>query len=206
MNVVQDIMRQVKNQVTANLESLWNDIRAQSPGLLTQAFMESPTTQSIMHGVLEQEFGLSESDAVVQNIIQAVEQSFVFDSQPTVDGVVFVIRAFRSDFTDALSSRFASYVSVNRKGRQSLVEWLDWLLFGGSSAVVVGYNVKMFNKTVRGSRAGHAVMAGSGTKNLRVYSVNDEFAGTANHNWLTQVASAFEILLISEIETRVATI
>ncbi len=172
-------------------------LESKLPGLIERAFRDSPEYDSLVSGLLRVEFGLSDPRAAVESVVAAVAASVVVE----VGLGTLTASAFEADFSDALSASGAEFTSVNRLGTRSAVEWLQWLLFGGTGVVVAGYKL-LTRGPFTGSRTGGAVMGGMG-RYSGGYSVDPLFAGTPADNWVTRVAAAvveeFVNVVVSEV-------
>lgn len=154
------------------------------------AFRSSTEYQAMVGGVLRGEFGFSDPPRVVESVVAAAVAAVRFD---VVAGDL-VVSALDGDFADVLSADLASYESINRRGERSPVEWLRWLLFGGTGTVVATHRILRKGAFV-GSRTGAAVMAPGGQ-----YRVDAAYAGTAEANWVTRVADAAGPAFLAAVE------
>jgi len=141
-------------------------------------------------GQLRVEFGILDNKKAVEDIIQAVQSSIQLDVIPpkgTSLGGIF-IGAYRDNFSDALSAQGAQYISVNSAGTSTLIEWLKWLLFEGDVIIIADYGV--FGHAKKGSRTGSHIMVKTKKEagKLQPWRVPPAFAGTVNHNWITDAA------------------
>jgi hypothetical protein len=139
---------------------------------------------SLLNGALQEEFGFTSKMAseYTKGVIESVGTATQFI--PMSNGG-FYIGVFRTDFSDAMSSRFSTYTSFSTRG-SFIIEWLSWFLFNAGQSVVKNYSLVRGNFKPGASRSGRAIMTPSNTKN---WSVPRE-AGTIDDNWITQSVDA----------------
>lgn len=166
----------------------------------------SDTYQAILSGDLRGELGIADPKAALDTIVRAVGESVRVTTRPGTGEFLggLTVGAFRSDFRDALSAEGASYTSVNRQGRASPVDWLEWLLFAGDRVVIADYGAAAgaFDKY---SRTGtHLMLRAKERGRVQPWRVPPQFSGTEGGNWLTRVADAVapEVVRAVEAELR----
>jgi len=150
-------------------------------------------------GALHLDFGLGElggdwegiADAVtalreiVDLVIDGVKVT-INDRKTGDDFVIGIKITLLENIDNIVNSPAGKYVSINSKGNYAEVPWLEWLLVGGSSPVIIGYQVFYDDYSEKGnnpSRTQHAIMV----KGER-FSVDSRFAGTKNNNFITRAA------------------
>ena len=181
---VLNIQREIKNaiyqkyQESTGLRKRLDDAAFKIANFFYRKFIESDTFTSLVYGELRAEFGFSDEylndiETVIANMI-TVE----LDSERT-NKTNFIKITFGVIDNESLDLSEGSYYS---KG--GLVPWLKWLLMDGTSELVAGYNV--FIKEGIG-RSHMAVMI---PDNYVSYSVDPQYAGTEEDNWITRTLKA----------------
>lgn len=104
------------------------------------------------------------------------------------------LQLLRGDYRNVLS--IGEYVSENAKGNQTLIPWLDWLLFRGDTTVVAGWKVSDLGDNnipddiiLARSRTGLALMRRDDGSS---YYIPPEYSGTKADNFITR--SLYEAL------------
>lgn len=80
-----------------------------------------------------------------------------------------------------INSDAGKYFSINTRGDINEVPWLEWILTGGASSVLVGYQV--LYKESDASRTDRAIMVKGGS-----FGVDSRYTGTKNNNFITRAA------------------
>ena len=144
---------------------------------LYEKFLSSSTYFSLTSGTLRAEFGLDDGEvSKLPDIIidmLTIKSDFDFSS-----GQIKIVIKFIDEEFDP--NKLGSYTSVNKKGEATLIPWLYWLLTAGSENVVDGH----YMAAIPG--AGRSEMAIMIKEEGSTYSVDPEYAGTANDNWVTK--------------------
>lgn len=105
----------------------------------------------------------------------------ITDRKEGTDFIIGVTIKLLNDINSILQSDAGRYISINKKGEHNEVPWLEWLLTGGSSSVIIGYHVAY--RESDSSRTGYAIM-GKGSS----FSIDSRFTGTKNDNFITRAA------------------
>jgi len=150
--------------------------------ILETALESSDEWRSILSGRLREEFGLENPENAVLFIKNAIVGSLKTYSV-NIPGSLGAIRVdilpleVERQLADSLS-----YISHGKIGGK--IDWLNWLLFSGTSIVVSDATFHLFNKQITASRTGHSLMI---QKKPLGYSVNPEFSGDSSLNWFDKV-------------------
>lgn len=185
--------------------------------------------ESLCSGQLRTELGLGisaggqvEGRDAAESIIEAVQKSIQIDKLPAMNGFGGIyIGIFQDDFQDALSARWADYISTNAKGGATNIPWLRWLLFQGDAIFLTGVELLNDYATRKvsfrsSSRTGKAIMIHRTTGDFRKnggwhsrrpssgWGVPSQFAGTASDNWIVRVAETIGPEVESAIRTEIA--
>lgn len=182
-----DLLLELIKNINPKLNSIIKLIDPQVRTIVGEALKQEEHYRSILSGRLRQEFGLENPDNALDSIIDAVKKSVKLEKitgKGDFLGGVF-IGAYLEDFSDALSASGASYFSVNKTGKQTLIEWLKWLLFEGDAIIITNYGIS--ERPAKGSRTGAHIMlrvARDGAKVIQPWRVPPQFSGTEGSNWI----------------------
>ncbi len=108
------------------------------------------------------------------------------------DFVVSVDIMLLNDLDSIINSPAGSYISYNKDGEASRVDWLKWLLTSGGGPVVIGYHVTYTQSS--SSRTGYALMGKGGN-----FAVDPRFAGTPNNNFIVNSVKKFQEEELSDL-------
>ncbi len=138
------------------------------------------TYGALLSGDLKNEFGLTNVDSKLNEILKIVEDSIVIEyktpriiSSKIVGG--FTISMVPADYSDI----FSSSASVQSTGKNQKLDWLKWLLLYGDRTIISGYEFTIKNDNK--SRTGRGIMQGSVSGSWRVPS---DYAGNVDNNWI----------------------
>ncbi len=169
-------------------------LRGPLEGIVETALRSSDEYDSLQNGELRENFGIVDATPALEDIIAAVKQSMELKAEPGSgsggDLTVGVVRLsfFADDFARilAVALKSGSYVSVNKRGRQTLVPWLEWLLFGGDKILVFDHEINL--EPHRGSRTGPIMLKPA--RGARGWRVPAAYSGTFEENWLTRTVES----------------
>ncbi len=152
--------------------------------VINEGLLNSETFNSLMNGKLRADFGLDDEKVSILptlfiDLVEAFYQIQMLGEGNDVYRVEFTIKQ-REESDPFVQSAFnrAHYIS-QRSGE--LIEWLRWLLFSGSGSVVESFVVRY---EVDKGRSRLAFMRKAYGQS---FSVDPEFAGTADSNMVTKV-------------------
>lgn len=171
---VKALSTQAQPVVFEELDKITDEIK----DFFTNKFKESDTYASLVSGDLRAEFGLD--DAAVGRLPEIVRNMFFilypsqFAHEVKLDGLKIVVTSFKLETNSDTSG--ADYYSNGH-----LINWLDWLLYGGTQEQVSNYRVSY--RPDRG-RSNMAVMIGPNEEFS--YIVDAHFAGTLSSNWISR--------------------
>lgn len=120
--------------------------------------------------------GLTRPEQAANAITKAVADSVIVTYQQS-DRTVIRIFILRKDFKEVLSIPDARFLS---QPSNDVIEWLEWMLFGGKNVIIADYAYIFNNHTIEYSRTGQGIMRQGGS-----WAV-PEFNGTQNDNFLTR--------------------
>jgi hypothetical protein len=183
------IQRKILEEMKKHIKNKWGTIH----GKIENAFKDyiglvvrnSEFYDNLLSGKLKTELGVVDASFAMSQIIDALRNTVVITvgdikimGNQSLKGII-TLKAVPDDFQAALSTPMASYTSVNVKGESTLVPWLSWVLFEGTSPVVFDYKI-VFGQPIF-SRTGDAIMKKEpGGK----WEVPTRFAGTSHTNFI----------------------
>lgn len=164
---------------------------------INQAIFDSKTFHSLINGTLKRDFGLTEDKtSLIPSIIEdlyEVDYEIVFSKPEDLFSINIVVRA-RPEDDPYVQSAFGRSQYLSNKPSQlgEIINWLQWLLFAGTEEIISGY--KVLNKPGIGRSYLGIMIKKSGAS----FSVDPEYAGTANDNFVTKalISSADNIKAI----------
>jgi hypothetical protein len=201
-DIVKEILRQCADMMDTAMSNAIPKIRQVVQQHISEMIRISPAYTSLISGTLREELGVVDASRVLNQIIETISANIQVDvEKPYAKGNSinggFTISILRSDFADIVNLPGAEYVSKSG----SVVPWLHWLLFAGTTPVITGYKIKMDVATA-GSRTGPIMI-----KSKENWSVPAEFAGTQEDNFLTKaldpLRTELEDIIVKEIEARI---
>lgn len=152
--------------------------------VINEGLLNSETFNSLVNGKLRADFGLDDEKVSILptifiDLVEAFYQIQMLGDGDNVYRVEFTIkqREESDPFVQSAMNR-ANYIS-QRSGE--LIEWLKWLLFSGTNGVIESFVVRY---EVDKGRSRLAFMRKA---NGQSFSVDPDFAGTADSNMITKV-------------------
>ncbi len=156
-------------------------------------------------GNLYGQIGVVEIATVLDGIINALKNEITVDitsPQVTADSIAvgLEINILKSDYSNILAVPGTQFISINRRGRESEVPWLHWLLFGVSGTLIMNYDysdvllVRVKREYSR-TRRGLMIPSGEGFK--------FDFACEENDNWLTRALKNIEPEVVSIVKREI---
>ena len=195
------ILQALQEDVTKTINKAMPEITIKIQNLLRNAIKTSNEYQSLINGRLRFEFGLPDSDGMVDKIIETwvnnvnVNMKSISMSNSGLSGG-FSLGMVAPDFQDVLSLPEAQMTDTE-KGYS--LPWLQWLLLDGNKVLVKDYTVVLGPNPY--SRTGYAIMKNESSASWRVPA---ESAGTISNNWITRVVDSLSEdvsnIIIQEIE------
>ena len=180
-NIANEMLLHILPDIEKYFSRAFDNIRTDLSGLIVDAVRNSEEYRSLLDGQLKAEFGLPDSEARVETIINFLENThFEYSSLLVSNGKLkgkFSLNLIKSDFSDIISLPAAIFTT--EKGTD--LEWLKWLLLEGDRTIIKDYEVAL--GPYPNSRTGMAVMKNS-IKGK--WSVPPQFSGTISNNWLTR--------------------
>lgn len=200
------LLKELRLIIQSKLHSVLFDIKKDIVEIIKLNFYNSEHYISLLAGELRVEFGLENPDPMLKTIIESILASMqinlITKSDRTYLGGIEV-KAFKSDFTDALSASGASYTSNSSRGT-TLIQWLDWLLFAGDTVVLDNFAIYTGSNISNWSRTGEAIMIQrSKSSKTKAWRVPPKYSGVVGKNWLTYVADKSADPIINLMTKRV---
>lgn len=192
---------EIKKLVAPKLVQIAESSLLEARRLIKVSLEQTPEYYQLIQGQLKRDFGLVDGKQIVENIIDAIQQSVkveLIKPSPSSFGGVF-IGIYKDDFSDALSAYETKYESINISGETHLVEWLKWLLFEGDKIIIADFGIFSHARGT-GSRTGSTLMIPAVGKKTTPFRVLPQFAGTEKSNWITRAAEITAPLLQDFLE------
>lgn len=133
---------------------------------------------------------------IVDNLLIKLPVGFVGNGQLTINIELGILE---SSYNDILTSPFSSYISINSQGRRTLIEWMKWLLIGGSGPLVINYEFYSGTNFAKWSRTGGGIMIQS--KNN--WGLRSVWAGVKGDNILTRELAGIELAFFRSIDINI---
>lgn len=169
----------VENFDKNNLRGRINDLHQEVANFFYLQFLKSDTFVSLLNGKLRAEFGFTDSYANnLEDICREISSSYIdFKISNRENFLKIFIGVHNKDDIDFNDIG----VYTTEKGEQ--IYWLYWLLTQGTKTVVPEYKV-LFREGL--GRSHMAIMVTKEGENYS-YSVDPNFAGTEDNNWVTRI-------------------
>lgn len=180
--IVDDILSIMIPELNSVFSAVVRESENSIKQILAEKIRSEPVYTSLMAGRLRYEFGIPRASAI---------NSVVDDIVNTVSVRVIPIKKTSRNITGGLDITLVNIGSdilqnnnavVNDMERGYVLPWLKWLLFDGSSPIIVDYHVE-FGQYPK-SRTGGAIMAKGGR-----WGISTQYAGVESNNWLTRSVS-----------------
>ncbi len=197
-----EIARRAYNSVYNPFSRLQDQVTT----FIETSITNSPEADDLIRGFMRTEFGLVDPATNVANIIKAIisaakvkPANFRYVGKPELAGKI-TIEVLRDDLREVLGLSDASFTSEGKFAGE--VEWLRWLLLGGTSVVLAGFHVHHSPVNTQYSRTGgDALMFPGGNYSVTGSGfVPPQFAGTAGDNWLTRALEKINLYLEPLVE------
>lgn len=198
---IKDILVQSKVRMLAPIRSI-----------VTTAMNGNPTIQSLLHGKLKLDFGLTDEVAnqavkdILNEIVESVEVNIVESDtrflgkrlQFFTGGLSTLILSIKPNISNIVYLPIGSYYSDGQYGGGQ-VDWLKWLLTRGTEVVVHDFEVIEFLSYVDESRSNMGFMVKTGGS----FRVDPEHAGTISDNFITRALDAIKPDLITIMKNEI---
>lgn len=168
-------------------------LKAEVATIVEQLIDKSPESDSLRQGILRHELGLVNPEENIKQVITAVINAaqtipYGFSYNGRLSGG-FQVAVLRDDLSDALGATGASFTSPEGGFE---VDWLEWLLTGGTDLVIDDYAILYGPVSDTFSRTDSGIMIKS-KRGYRIFP--DAFTGTKKDNWLTRALNKLPSLL-----------
>jgi hypothetical protein len=175
------ILKAIKPEVNKYLKKIFEKAKPQLIAILQKFIIDSPEYKSILNGELQYEFGLPDSAARLQQIMQFWTKLDATYNPVTVNGQKltggFTLNMVDAGYVEVLQSSASKLVTEKKE----TLNWLEWLLLFGNRIIIRDYQIEIGPS--KASRTGKAIMKGV---QRGKWSVPNQYAGTTNNNWITR--------------------
>lgn len=200
----QEILREAVKLINKNIQAKLNTIERIIGERFVARLKETKEYASIVSntGQLRVEFGLLNPKQTMDNILAKLRVCFSAEYKKArvtngrIEGtfrVTFTQQDFsflyeEASFRSAFLGIFKRRPSTSYKSKGGKVDWLKWLLEGGTGIILPDVRIKYdeYDSPIP-SRTGQAIMVPG-----RGWGVPTAFAGTTNDNWLTRTLAEYE--------------
>jgi len=172
------VRREIVSRIKKNLPKILGNIKIQTQEIFMNLVHSSEEYSSLLGGDLRFQIGL-EDVSVVDGVLDVWKNNIEVRYTPSLGLGTISIGIIEEDYSDVLTSSFASYIYSSKSGPKT-IEWLRWLLLEGSNTIVFDYNFTPFLTAY--SRTGGGIMI----KSRRGWKVPARAAGTATDNFITR--------------------
>jgi len=179
--IVDDILKFMLPDLNKIFAAATGRAESKIKNILHERITYDPVYGSLIGGRLRYELGIPRVSAInniVEEIVDTVQVKPIKlkkTSRKLTGGIDITLIDIGSNI---LQDKDAV---VNDVERGYMLPWLKWLLFDGSSPIVMDYHVEFGNFPGDRSRTGGAVMVPGGK-----WNIDTRFAGVASNNWLTR--------------------
>lgn len=187
------ILEEVRLQIKKKLSTLDILISSQLKLLLQLAIQSSELYQALVNRQesIYFELGAVNSPETMHELVEVVKNTvIVAPLNPRKLGnrinISIVCSAINNNFSEALSLTSGKYISTNKHGHSTTINWLEWLL--KSPPHIQGWDVIF--KPSPSSRTGYAIMA---EMTNRAWELPIEFAGTLEDNFVTRAIEEYDV-------------
>lgn len=190
---IQDILRRAIYSIRRKVgELVAIQIRAQ------------PEWESLVGDSLRELLGIADAKPVLEGILRVILDNMRVELIPRRAGILggLVVKIIRADFRDVLEVPGTSYVSVSQarfsKGTitkpsvETVIPWLEWLLFRGNEVILATAEVNTRAEYRRASRTGRAIMVHPVRRPSVGFRIPAEFSGIIENNFLTRALESQE--------------
>lgn len=189
------ILEALLKDVDNYLSKIYNAMRSKIPPIIIESIKNQPEYNSLISGSLKGEFGISDPENRLSQILSVIQSGSIVTKNPTkistrgISGGI-QLQMVKADFSDLLTLGSASFVT--EKGTQ--LNWLQWLLIEGDSIIIDEYAYNPGSNPR--SRTGMGVMRKA---NGAFWRVPPEFAGNIKNNWITRAIDSASSLINQEL-------
>jgi hypothetical protein len=196
-SIAKDMLRALLPDIQKYFNKVYNEMKKNIPQILINHIKMQPEYSSLLNGKLMGEFGLTDPDSRLSNILSTIESGAIIQTKPiSISGSQIKgsikLQMVQKDFSDLLSLGDASFTT--EKG--SNLQWLSWLLKEGDSIIIADYTFAL--GSFPSSRTGMGIMRQFGGSSWRV---PPEFAGNISNNWITRAIDSASNEIEKELES-----
>lgn len=133
---------------------------------------------------------------ISDNLLVSLPIGFVGNGQLAINIELGILE---SSYNDILTSSFASYTSINSQGKRTLIEWMKWLLVGGSGPLIINYEFYTAPNVAQWSRTGQSIMI----KSKNNWGLRSVWAGVQGDNVLTRELQGIELTFFRIVDLNI---
>ena len=180
-SIQKKILEEMRSQIRSKMGTIQLPLQEAIKDYISLSIKNSNFYNNFMTGKLKTQLGVVDTSLSMSQIIDALKSTVVITvGQIAIYGgsqikCIITIQAVPDDFQAALSVPMAQYLT----DKGEIIPWLSWVLFEGSSPVVLDYEM-VFGKS-EFSRTQDAIMR---TKPGQKWRIPSEFRGTAHTNFI----------------------
>jgi hypothetical protein len=187
IDIISSINKSLLPDIRRYFKNIASKLEPQIQNIVKNGITNSPEYQSLISGRLKYEFGLSDPENRLSQILNIWERIEVSDQPAKIVGnqiyAKLEILMIQQDYSDVLN--IPASTLITKKGEQ--LRWLEWLLLLGDKTIIKEYEVVLGGN--KNSRTGNAVMK---KKTSGKWKVPSTFSGTATSNWITRVLDSVD--------------
>jgi len=190
----------VEKIINRNKASLNRDLRT----LVYQKLLKSNFYEQFTKGPMYYEIGNPNAEMDLKGIFRLIADDMLIDFPVSVvsNGQLnldIIIGILDSSYYEILTSPHSSYISMNSEGKRTLIEWIKWLLIGGSGPLIFNYEYRSDPKFSKWSRTGEAIMI----KSRNNWGLRQVWVGKPGDNVLTRSLEGIELTITKILDLRI---
>lgn len=198
------LMREVRSIIEKTINRNINRVKLDIQRAVYDRLLKSNFYKQFTSGKMYQEIGNRRAAVDLKAIFKIISDNLVV-SLPVGfvgNGQLFInieLGILESSYNDILSSSFASYTSINSKGKRTLIEWMKWLLVGGSGPLIINYEFYSAPNVAQWSRTGQSIMI----KSENNWGLRSVWAGVQGDNVLTRELQGIELTFFRIVDLNI---
>jgi len=209
-SILQNVAKKAEKHLNTKLKRIRKILIDELPKKLESAILHSVTYQLLnldlmAGGPVYGGMGVEDLGARLEEIIHYWCYTPVIDGQPfkiTKNGITggLTVKYIKGDYSDVLSLPAAKTLVSLAKGGTFEIDWLEWMLLGGSGYIVREYRYLRTAATQVYSRTDTGIMVpqpGGG------WTIPIEYQGTQDDNFLTRILDETLAFITKDIFSRI---
>ena len=197
------LLAELRKITSAYISNVIKKIRPKLRSIIAYHLINSPEYDALtdLRGKLRLDLGIENPETIISQLIDYISNQINFlkkDPTATSLGGMTLYLLRREGLEGLINSPLGSYTS---KGGE--IPWLKWLLTEGTSTIIQDYEVRYYDKAQKNSRSRFALMvqptklpsraryskfydSGGNFTGVKGFSIDSEYAGTEDDNWITR--------------------